>query len=170
GPWPWNEDWRFGHRWPQGALHSYDHHAPRTVPYDVKYPWELSRLWFVPILLQAAALDRSAAWVALSRDILQDWERHNPLGRSVNWRPMEAATRGLSLVFALDMNRLTARDHDLERVLVRLIAQNGSYLWRTLEDTDVNGNHFAANLAGLAAMGLALRSLFPEAPKWLAFA
>lgn len=43
----WYTDWRCNHIWPRKYYRSYDHYDPnRKNHYDIKFPWELSRLRF----------------------------------------------------------------------------------------------------------------------------
>ena len=167
GGWPWHTDWRWNHTWPAGYFRSYDYFAPRDVPYDVKVPWELSRLWFIPPMLQAAAIGPDEGLVESLDEIVLDWERRNPLGYTINWYPMEASMRAISLVLALDMLRGMGRqDAGRFAPLLRLASQHGEFIWRTIEYSDVRGNHYAANIVALLLLGLLLGDLYPPARRW----
>jgi len=177
GRFPWRQDWRWDHTWPPGYFHAYDHYAERDRPYDVKFPWELSRLWFLLPVLQLAALpggDGEAARVEVfedTADIVSDWERENPLAYSVAWYPMEASMRGVGLVCAFDMLRvLGCRDAECLATFLRLMAKHGEFVYRTVEYTDVRGNHFAANLVAMLLLGLTLEGTYPQAQRWLDYA
>lgn len=174
GAFPWTTDWRFQHQWPPADFRSFNHHADRSVPYDVKYPWELSRLWFLPPLMQKAMLQRSLGWdqghIEEVCAILRDFEAANPAGRSVNWYPMETAMRGISLVLLLDMLLLSRADSDKIALLLRMITLAGETLWRSIEYTDNRGNHYAANLVALLVMGQALSGHYAASSKWLLYA
>lgn len=157
GPWPWHTDWRHHHSWPKKYFQSYNHHAERPVPYDVKYPWEVSRLWFLTGLLQGEALGEETLHDV--QDILSDWVVSNPMARTINWHPMEVSMRALSLVQLLDMvvqysmepeaqadSRMTALEN-LAGTLLRSLTQHGEFLYRAVEWSDNRGNHFATIFA-----------------------
>jgi len=170
GPWPWHEDWRYGHRFAPAYFRNYDFYRRRAdEPWDVKIPWELSRLGFLLPLAQAAVIEPEGGWRDTVLDVAADWERSNPLAYSVAWHPMEASIRAVNLVFLLEMLQSSAAPAAIAP-LVRLVASHGEFVWRTLEYTDVRGNHYAANLAALAVCGLALRGWYPRAERWLAHA
>lgn len=171
GAWPWHTDWRWNHTWAPAHFRSYDpYETPRPCPYDIRMPWELSRLGFIPPLIQAAAVDPRGGWPEGGIAIVEDWARRNPLAYSVAWDPMEASMRAISLVATVEM--LTALgDHGAALTgPLQQLATHGEFVWRTLEYTDVRGNHYAANLVALLLLGLSLDGSYPEAGKWWRFA
>jgi hypothetical protein len=172
GGFPWHSDWRWNYVWKPAYFRSYDFYSRhREVPYDVKVPWELSRMGFVLPILQNAALDPEGDWIEPAAAIVADWERQNPLAYTVNWSPMEAAMRGINLLLALEM--LLVLGESRARVLapvLRLITTHGTFVWRTLEYTDVRGNHYTAQLIALLLFGLALHEWYPESRRWLDYA
>ncbi len=167
GPWPWHADWRFDHAWPPTYFRRYSHYeTPRPRPYDVKYPWELSRLGFVPLLIQAAVLEPQVEWLESATAILEDWARANPLAHAVTWDPMEASMRAIALLCALDMALTLTPSLPLVDQLLRLLSAHGEFIWRTIEYSDVRGNHYTANLVALLLLGLALERAYPTAKRW----
>ena len=171
GPWPWHVDWRCLHSWPSLYFNRYDFYAPRSVPFDVKVPWELGRLGFLLPLLQNAALDASCDWIGEAHRILLDWENNNPLAFSINWNPMQSSMRTMALVLALEMMiALGERCPSLLAPFVRQIALQGEFLHRTLEYTDIRGNHYTANLVALLLTGLVLERAYPPASRWVSLA
>jgi len=170
GPWPWNADWRLGHLWPPRHFRDYDYYEPRTVPYDIRIPWELSRLWFLIPLLQGEALDPGGGYVEAAEAVLADWEDQNPFASSAGWYPMEASMRAVSLVLVLDMLAVLKRGAPAFARALRLAALHGELIWRTIEYTDVRENHYAANIVALLLLGLALRRVHGPARRWLAYA
>ncbi|HOS94932.1 MAG TPA: alginate lyase family protein, partial [Armatimonadota bacterium] len=170
GPWPWNQDWRVGHEWPLRHFQDYDYYEPRAVPYDIRIPWELSRLWFLVPLLQGEALDPGGEYVEAAEAILADWEDQNPFAASTGWYPMEASMRAISLVLVLDLLAAMKKGAPAFARALRLAALHGEFIWRTIEYTDVRENHYAANTVALLLLGLALRRVHGPARRWLAYA
>ena len=172
GTWPWYEDWRFSKVWePTFFKNYYFYSKEREKPYDIKLPWELSRLSFILPILQAATLQDSEEWADSAVKIIEDWEARNPLAYSVAWFPMEASMRAINLAFASDM-LLVSGEIKPRRLssLLRLLSLHGEFVWRTREYTDVRGNHYAANIVALLVLGALLREIYPGASKWLQFA
>ena len=166
GPWPWHLDWRFDHEWRPGYFRDYSLTARREVPYDVKFPWELSRLAFLPSLVQADVLDGGSARTKMAFETLSDWNENNPLAHSVNWYPMEAAMRGIELCFLADMARQRKISDAEAGLLLRLLAAHGEFVMRTLEFTDNAGNHYMAELVALLLIGRTLEDVYPPARRW----
>ncbi len=174
-PWgklPYNEDWRFGHRFEPMPFEGYVFFTrAKAAPFDVKYPWEVSRLAFLYPLIQAAAVTGQASWLDQAASAVADWDRFSPLARSVGWYPMECAMRGLALAHAACMAAclpMATPAHVLP--LLAALNRNAAFLYRTVEYTDVRGNHYAANLAALVWMGRCLDGLAREARAWTDFA
>ena len=175
GPWPWHTDWRFGHTWRPAYFRTYNfYHRSRTTSYDVKIPWELSRMAFLAPMLQRAALNGDGGWIEAVLEVVADWEQSNPLAYAVSWCAMEASMRGINLVLALEMILALPRYSGQSPIdpapLLRLISSHGEFIWRTREYTDIRGNHYAANVVALALCGLVLRGWYPQAERWVVFA
>lgn len=172
GPWPWDTDWRYGKKWPQQYFQSYDFYEPnRLNPYDIKLPWELGRLSFVVQLLQNMAIEENINFKDKAVTIIRDWSKQNPLAHSVNWYPMEVAMRAIVIVLITEM--LTAMDMCDAAVAAELpmeLARHGEFIWKTLEYTDVRGNHYAAEVVSLLLIGLTIDSQYPRAKEWTSFA
>lgn len=173
GNWPWRADWRNGHEFPLQDFRRIDHHAPRDIPYDVKYPWELSRLSFLLPLMQKALLEGNMGARPQVEEVfaaLASFDADNPLAESVNWHPMEVSMRGIVLVMLLDMAVMARSPADRIALLLKMITQHGEFLWRTIEYTDNRGNHYAANITALLVMGAALAGNHGPAMKWQLYA
>ena len=170
GAWPWHEDWRWDRRWPAQFFRGYDPYEARDEPFDVKVPWELSRLSFLPPVIQAAILEDDVGLRRQAVAILADWEAENPLAYSVNWHPMEASMRAIQLTIVLGMLRAVEDvDSAKWRPLARLLVTHGEFIWRTVEFSAVRGNHFMANVVALLVLGLSLQDAYPPAGRWAEF-
>lgn len=176
-----SEDWRFSHRWDNRYFREYDFYKHKQTPYDVKMPWELSRMSFlIPVLAHQVVKGADAETVSWITAILQRWERENPLAYSVNWYPMEASMRAVNLVLLLDLARMAAREETGEKLkntlkilikqIGRMLFANAAFVWRTREYTDVRGNHFTANIVALYLSGLALTGIAGESKRWRRYA
>ncbi|MDB4871638.1 MAG: Heparin-sulfate lyase [Gemmatimonadales bacterium] len=172
GALPWHTDWHVGYDFPQQFFKSYRFFGvQKAVPYDVKFPWELSRFGFAVPLALGAVVFENDAYRDLLIEWISDWRRSNPFAFSVNWHPMECAMRGINVALAAELLIASGRlDTAAAREILPFIASQGEFLARTLERTDINNNHFFANSAGLAIIGATLaRSGYPAAPRWMRF-
>jgi Heparinase II/III-like protein/Heparinase II/III N-terminus len=155
-PIDWLRDPRSGDRWEPG-------YAPRLSyvdferPSDVKLPWEISRVqWLLPAG-QAYLLTGDERYAATAREVIDEWIAANPYAGTVNWSvTLEVALRILSwswLVGALGQSDAWS-DAAFRSRFLRTLWLHGDYTARHLERSDVNGNHFTANCAGLVFAGL----------------
>jgi hypothetical protein len=155
-PIDWAVDYKTGKHWPSG-------YAPRLAyvdlddASDVKVPWEISRhQWLLP----AATAYRETGderYAQAVRDVLDEWIAANPYAGTVNWSvTMEVALRILSWSWLAGVLGGSAawRDDGFRQRFLRSLWLHGDYTERHLERSDVNGNHFAADAAGLAFAGL----------------
>jgi len=170
-------DWCFSHSWDSRYFKLYSFYEKKDVPYDVKFPWELSRLSFVvPVLAQQIIFGADSKTIEWVLSLLKRWDKENPVAYSVNWYPMEASMRCVNLVLMLDLakatkknSRMESLDEKLDELIViisKLLFKNAAFVWRTKEYTDVRGNHYTANLAALYLASLALRGLDRECKRW----
>jgi uncharacterized heparinase superfamily protein len=166
---PWHTDWRWNHTWSPAYYKTYSfYEVDKPSPYDVKFPWELSRLSFLPILAQAAVISGDGRWRNLAVELATDWANKNPVAYSVNWNPMECSMRAINLVLAVQILRTDASQtgEDLTPLLQQLIL-HGEFIDRNIEYTNLRGNHYTANIVALLVLGDALAGIYPPAQRWL---
>lgn len=152
----WHRDYKSGAAWPMGYCGDLryggaDQHS------DVKFPWELSRLqWMIP-LGQAYLLTGDERYAATTRELLESWFAANPHAGSINWScTMEVALRIISLSWFFHVFK-DARAWESEAfrgTLLRAMYLHADFTARHLEKSDVNGNHYTADAAGLVYAGL----------------
>jgi uncharacterized heparinase superfamily protein len=152
----WLRDFKSGVRWPTGYMRDIACVNPNDAS-DVKVPWELSRLqWLMPAG-QAYRLSGDERYAEAARALLESWIDANPYAQSVNWSTtMEVALRILSwswLFRAFHASRAWSDVAFRERFLCALYL-HGDFTERHIERSDVNGNHFTADAAGMVFAGL----------------
>lgn len=152
----WLKDYKTGVRWPQAYIRSIDYNNPEQ-PSDVKFPWEVSRLQWVIPAGQAYLLTGDEKYATAVRDLLSQWVEANPFAGSVNWAcTMEVALRIVSWSWLFHVFHRSAAWQDAsfrERFLCALYL-HGDFTVRHLERSDINGNHYTADAAGLVFAGL----------------
>lgn len=153
----WDVDFVSGKSWPQQP--SNELRLIRHDGSDVKVPWELSRLQFLPVLGKAFAASGDARYRHRAMELLSDWIGRNPVGMGVNWTiAMEAALRAISICLTLDLLAPFAKhewkwqrrvEHSLWQHVLYIEAHSEfSYLSRS--------NHYLSNIAGLYSLSVFL--------------
>lgn len=158
-PPPWNRDFVSGFEWEQLPA-SQMHPVVRHNGSDVKVPWELSRLQFLPVLAKAWRLSGKGHYREVAKDLLSDWLEKNPVGTGVNWTlAMETALRGMSLCFTLSLLQpLQPGEEMWERQVTRSVWEHLLYTESCLEFSHlVRSNHYLGNITGLLCMTMFLQ-------------
>ena len=152
----WQLDYKSGYRWSPGYCRDLEYGKPDQIG-DVKFPWELSRLqWLIPIG-QAFLLTGDERFAIKAREIIDSWIDANPYGGSINWScTMEVALRIFTLTWFVHAFKesLHWRHKIFRGRLLRTIYLHADFAVRHLEKSDINGNHYIADAAGLVYAGL----------------
>lgn len=171
-PIDWQLDFRSGHRWSEttwGGAVAYGHRPG----IDIKVPWELGRLQHLPHLALAHAAAADPRLATEFRDQVLDFLGANPPGWGVQWAcAMDVAIRAANLVLAWQMFCAHGATFSLEfeEELAAALCAHARHIAHNLEYSPQHrGNHYLADLAGLAFVACALpRS--QETDLWLVFA
>lgn len=154
----WSSDWVSGKSWPAAPAQSLT--VVRHDGSDVKAPWELSRLQFLPVLAKANLVTGEEKYRAAARELASDWIDRNAVGVGVNWTlAMESALRGVSLCLLLELMWPLRSDE------ATWLAKLTRSLWQHLRFTEaysefshlVRSNHYLSNIVGLTTMSASLR-------------
>jgi hypothetical protein len=153
----WDFDFLSGATWdsvPAGRLK-----VIRDDGSDVKIPWELSRLQFLPVLGKAWLLSREWHYRDQAKGLLDDWIDRNPPGWGINWTiAMESALRAVSICLLLE---LLAPFSQEEQSWLRKITKS---LWEHLLFIEghnefsyfARSNHYLSNIVGLLHLSSSL--------------
>ena len=171
-PIDWHRDVKSGHRWP---LRFYSGMCAVLMPgdgADVKVPWELSRFHHVVTLAQAWWLSGEVKYADEFFSQWESWLVGNPWPRGVNWtNAMEAAIRAVNLLQARElMAEAPGWSPGRRATYSQSLREHGLFIEHNLEvavrrGEIVAGNHYLANVCGLACLGLGCPEL-PEAARW----
>lgn len=167
----WNYDYKSGHAWPLEYSRWLDY-SNLDRPSDVKFPWELSRLqWLIPVG-QAFWLSSDERYATFAKQIFDEWIVSNPYCKGPNWAcTMEVALRIVvwGWFFQIFQDSEAWSDDLFRARFLTTLYLHGEYTFKFLEYSDVNGNHYTANLVGLMAAGTFwARGKTPK--KWIDFA
>lgn len=158
GPGWWTDPFH-GYVWPLAFFPKVDFIAHHSRS-DVKIPWELSRLQYTLWLAEGALVEPAKASLYASRfeEIVSDWQQANPVGWGVNWTvSMEVAIRGVNLLLAGAILS-EGLDENFSSRLVGLLAAHYRFIQEFPETSDINGNHYLANLMGLTVLSTTVAS------------
>lgn len=152
----WHKDYKTNIRWIPAYIRSIEYNNP-DQPSDVKFPWEVSRLqWTIPAG-QAYLLTGEDKYAIAVRDILLQWIDENPYAFSVNWAcTMEVALRIISWTWLFHVFKESPawKDKEFREKFLCMLYLHGDFTSRHLERSDINGNHYTADAAGLVFVGL----------------
>lgn len=172
----WHADRRAGYQFPA-------HRWARLIQpgkqpgVDIKIPWELARMQHL-VQLALLAVDQktesglAAACEAEIHHQIRDFIVHNPPRFGVNWRvAMDVAIRASNWILALSVLHAHGRDIATSKELLsRSLRDHGRFIVNHLEwDPHWRGNHYLANICGLAFIAAALPA-DTETSGWLALA
>lgn len=152
----WHRDYKTGIGWALRYMRDIDYNNPDR-PSDVKFPWEVSRMqWLIPAG-QAYLMTGTERYAIEVREILEDWMSSNPYALGVNWAcTMEVALRIFSWTWFFHVFSESEAwiDSGFRNRLLCTIFLHGHFTEHHLERSDINGNHYTANAAGLVFAGL----------------
>src|SRR6266849_1684359 len=146
----WNFDFVSGGAWPQAAADTIQ--LVRHDGSDVKVPWELSRLQFLPVLGKAWRLTSETRYLGAGRDLLSDWIQKNPVGVGVNWTiAMEAALRAISICLFLELaDPLSEEKGEWMSNVTQSLWQHLLFIEAHNEFSHfARSNHYLSNIVGL---------------------
>lgn len=152
----WLCDYKTGYRWnPQYCRRIEYSNLDR--PSDVKVPWELSRMqWLIP-LGQAYLITKEEKYATKARELIEHWIENNPYAYTVNWScTMDVALRAIVWTWLFHVFcRCESWSLTENRFLfLKWLFLHGDFTARNLEESDINGNHYTADAAGLVFLGL----------------
>ena len=165
GKFDWYRDYVSGKVWPLQSFHQIRFLQGDGA--DIKYPWELSRMYWIGWLGLARSVEQPSAdndpRAESFKDLIDDWRESNPINIGPNWAmPMEVGIRGFWLVMgAAFFGDSETLSDEWWGDYYRLLWGHGNYLDNNLEYFPNLTNHYIANCFGLLTVG----ALFIETGK-----
>ncbi|MFH1141772.1 MAG: alginate lyase family protein [Chloroflexota bacterium] len=142
--------------------------APAVIQEDIRVLWELNRCHHFVTLGQAYWYTGQERYVEEMVSQMQSWVQANPVAQGPNWSSsMEVAIRIVNWSWAFYLTRRSAHwsDEAVHLFLWQVLA-HGQHIYRNLERSAVNNNHYLANGVGLIHLGI-LFPEFKESSQWL---
>ena len=159
----WHRDYYSGHRWPiQPFNRIYD---PNDSGVDLNVPFEVSRMQFVPTLIQAHRISDEEKYLQNMTAVILYWIRKNPYGFGVNWwSPMEVGLRAFNIFLAAASSWGFVSVGTSARLLGSLW-DHARYIYRydiRKKRTRHKNNHFLGAMLGLLSASLCFRGRLPR--------
>ncbi|KKP24774.1 MAG: hypothetical protein SZ59_C0001G0092 [candidate division TM6 bacterium GW2011_GWF2_28_16] len=123
---------------------------------DIKYAWELSRLYHTPALAKVYLKTQDKKYLNYLINNINSWIDNNPFLTGVNWiNPMEVSIRAINLIYVF--NYLKDNKNISDKFWVKLI--NNLYLHKIYIENNweiyyKNNNHYLADLLGAFYLNL----------------
>jgi Heparinase II/III-like protein/Heparinase II/III N-terminus len=153
----WNFDFTCGVEWPYVRLKGRE--CVRCDGSDVKVPYELSRLQFLPVLGKAHVLTDDDSYRRAARNLLSHWIQSNPFPVGVNWTiAMEAALRAMSICCLLNLLSPFRREEQAWlATATRSLVQHLTYIEANIEFSHLlTSNHYLSDVVGLYCLSVFL--------------
>lgn len=153
----WNVDWVSGKEWP--CIRADQLTTVCIDGSDVKAPWELSRLQYLPVLGKAYCLTGKKAYREAVMALASDWINQNPVGKGINWTiAMEAAIRSISICLALELLwPFDAQESAWLADVTRSLWEHMIFIEANSEFSHlIRSNHFLSNIVGLTTLAAVL--------------
>ncbi len=153
GDYEWHRDALSGRLWPADRFDAIDFMSGAGS--DVKYVWELNRMYWISWLGNAYWITSNGAWARDFTRLIGDWTASNPLDVGVNWSmPMEVAIRAFWLAMGYAyFAGAPGIDEQWWIDYLRTLHEHGRYLECNLEYFSNLTNHYLSNCLGLIAVG-----------------
>jgi hypothetical protein len=153
----WNLDFMSGTEWPYVQRECRE--CIRYDGSDVKVPYELSRLQFLPVLAKAHVLTGDNSYRQTAKDLLSHWIQSNPVPLGVNWTiAMEAALRAMSVCFLLNLlSPFRREEQPWLATVTRSLGQHLLYIEGNIEFSHLlTSNHYLSDVVGLYCLSVFL--------------
>ncbi len=168
----WHLDPRHNHAFDPGEVYWRVRYSDPSGGFDVKYPWELSRLQHLPRLALAHRITGDAKYLHALIHQTKTWLMQNPVGFGPNWGcTMDVSIRAANMALAFAFIGSDDVPSEFAVDLSRGLIAHGRFIVGHLEwSEELTGNHYLADIAGLAVLGCLLELSMPEAATWKTFA
>ncbi|MEB2844613.1 heparinase II/III family protein [Endobacterium cereale] len=165
----WSCDPVMGTQWPGSDTYTFDIEYRHDGSHgDIKYPWEIGRLQFLPVLAMHGVLSGDDRAIRAIDAAVSSWHDANPPFTGIGWSSgIEVALRAISLIVTRDIvgDRLNV---ETGQNIARILAASIYWLKRFPSRYSSANNHLIAELAGEYLIGLSLGHPVDEVEKNLA--
>jgi len=169
----WQKDYVYGFEYPIKRFDKIKISKWFDKGIDVKFPWEVSRFYFVIKLAQNYVITKDEKYYGKFKELVFNWIDKNPFCYGVNWGcTMEAAIRAINWIVAVNIfDNIFHNDAEFKNTLLKSLVQHAEYISTFPEIYNFNhkkhiSNHTTADYTGLLFLVLTLKE-HPNSEKWL---
>lgn len=175
-PFKWNKDYRENHEWPKDIEllsmgdAAFDIVVDKTVSAEIKAPWDLSNMHWIPSLTAAYYFTGDKKYVDIFVADTKDWLKENKPFSGVNWFcPMNIAMRAINLIVGLTAFHPVLGKDFIEELITSLYL-HGVVILAYLESggTGKRNNHYLTNVVGIHFLAIFFEGT-DFAEEWLEF-
>ena len=159
----WFQDFKTSYVWPQKYFLEYsEKELINGRNNDIKIPWELSRMHHFVLLGQGWWITKNDRYLDEIFKQWESWKDQNPFCYGINWTStMEVAIRAVNIICTMHLIEESTILKKYKNNLVNSILEHGTFIEHNLELGYIGknisaGNHFLANMSGLAIIGMTL--------------
>lgn len=144
---------------------------------DVKFPWELSRMYHLPqlALISKKRGNENIEIVREFKNQVIDFNKNNKYGIGINWKStMDVSIRSVNILIAYDLFRpqdySNVLDSEFKDSFFEMMIHHGRFIYSNLELNFLNGkngNHYLSNLCALLFISSYIST--NETKKWYEF-
>lgn len=172
---PWTSDTNSGRTWPDNDYKKIDY-MTSVDGSDVKWVWELSRFYQAFTLSKAYVITGNPIFLSEYKNQIKSWIKNNSYRKTVNWTcSMEVAIRSVNWLCGYSLvKEEVQRDKEFMEIFNESLLLHAIHIYTNLEKGyEYSNNHYLADLAGLAFLGLYFKNSKPLsnlASKWIDYA
>lgn len=124
---------------------------------DLKFPWEVSRMYFLVSIAINYLKTRDNQLLSLYKSLISSWDENNPYLSGINWyNSMEVGIRAVNILVSYSIiSDHLKRDTKFYRDLSILLIKHLEYIEHNFED--INNNHKISSYACMLFLSIGLR-------------
>ena len=176
-PFKWNKDYRENHEWPKDIeLFSlgdaaFDIVVDKTVSAEIKAPWDLSNMHWIPSLAAAYYFSGDKKYIDIFVADTKDWIKENKAFSGVNWFcPMNIAMRAVNLIVGLTaFHPFLEKDFTEELIASLYLHGVVTLAYLEIDSRGKRNNHYLTNVVGIHFLAVFFKDS-DFADEWLEFA
>lgn len=160
----WQRDYVSGFRWKENIWNKKIRYGD-IKGVDIKVPWEIGRLQFLPWMAKAAEISGNPKYIDEADNILIDFIMSNPPYFGTQWMTaMDAAIRAVNISAYLALkNKISEIGLTKDIIISKSLEDHFDFILKNLEwSGGMRGNHYFAGLCGLIILSAFLNCTFQK--------
>ena len=147
----WHTDFHSGIKYPKLPYNILNNSSYIKRGADIIFPWELSRMQFIPTLIQAFLLTNNKKYILFFENTFKNWIEHNPYRIGVNWKTsMDVGIRAINVGLALIFFQKHINTKNI-KLFWKILWAHHNYLIKTIIKKKITRkhNHYMVSIISL---------------------